>query len=79
MNETGLLDCYGNMIHVGDILLNPMMCDLWKVEEDEHGEFTANLIPNSGYVGHPESAKYPLCVEDLDMINNVFEIYKEDK
>jgi hypothetical protein len=75
MKETGLPDCNGDMIHVGDILLNPMMYDLWKVEETADGNFTVNLIPNSGYVGHPDDAEYPLCIEDLDMVNSAFEIY----
>ena len=41
--ETGLLDANGDMINVGDILLNPMICDLWKIEEKD-GKFTANQL-----------------------------------
>lgn len=75
--ETGLPDANGKMIKVGDALFNPMVCDLWKVEEKD-GKFTANLIPNSGCIGHPDNVKYPAYVEDLEDVNDVFEIYNKD-
>jgi hypothetical protein len=72
--ETGLKDINGDIIKVGDTLLNPMMQDLWLVEE-KNGVFTANLIPNSGFIKHPND-NYPQYVEELEDVCEVFEIYK---
>jgi hypothetical protein len=69
---TSFYDVREQPINEGDILLNPMICDLWIVENKD-GIYYGYLIPNSGYIGHPEDAEYPKYTEELEVIAESFE------
>lgn len=69
---TGFADKNGSNIFEGDILHNSFAGDLWTVVmKDEH--FEAWLIPNSGFIGHPDN-EYPAYTEPLEYVCEVFEV-----
>jgi hypothetical protein len=47
-----------------DVVLNHFVGDLWLVDYFNN-ELRICLVPNSGYIGHPDN-KYPAHVEDLE-------------
>jgi hypothetical protein len=65
-------DSNKNPINEGDVLRNPIMRDLWIVEK-KNDIWYANLIPHSGFAGHPEDAEYPYYTEELDTFAEEFE------
>lgn len=69
---TNFYDVKNQAINEGDILLNSFVEDLWIVENKDN-IYYAYLIPNSGYIGHPEDAKYPEYTEELEGVAEVFE------
>lgn len=72
---TGEYDLHKTPIFVGDILYNPFIGDVWDVMMVEGAKFEAWLIPNSGAILH-EHPTYPMHVEELCNVADVFEVVK---
>jgi hypothetical protein len=69
---TNSYDVKDQPVNEGDILFNSFVGDLWIVEK-KNDIYYAYLIPNSGMIGHPENAKYPYHIEELEDIAESFE------
>jgi hypothetical protein len=70
---TNLTDKNNKEIYMKDILMNSFCGDIWVVDFKD-GEFIVGLVPSSGIIKHPESAKYPHHIESLSFINDTFEL-----
>lgn len=70
---TSLNDKLGKPINEGDVLYNGFIGDFWIVEE-KNGLYFACLVPNSGFIEHPEGTKYPAYIEELDAVCENFEV-----
>jgi hypothetical protein len=72
---TGFKDKNNKDINYHDILMNSSMNDLWIVHYDNiKNIFVVGLISSSGIIKHSDNAKYPYHVEDLDVVNETFEV-----